>query len=228
MWKKSLFKKIPKFLSLVFNSRGRETPALVIFFWAAHLNFVKDLTLSALIRSGIPTKFLHLHAFISSFIICSCPIMRRSYLEKETNVCDWISTVLLPPLTALKYYHGEELPLQDQYYTDELLNYRATPLQIRQLRVSEGSFCDLRCQSIVQDFRGTGPFWWLCCYSIHSSLNANWKTMKNTCLFSMFFVFFCIEKEHNHKLHDLDIFNLPIKFQKGVLCHLTPTYKTGH
>ena len=66
-----------KFLSLVFSSRV-EKHKLWSFFVAGHLNFVKDLTLSALIGSGIPTKFLHLYVFISSFIICSFPVMRRS------------------------------------------------------------------------------------------------------------------------------------------------------
>ena len=74
--------KNAKFPSLVFSSRV-EKHKLWSFFVAGHLNFVKDLTLSELIGSGIPTKFRHLHAFISSFIICSCPIMRRSYLKKK-------------------------------------------------------------------------------------------------------------------------------------------------
>ena len=53
-----------------------------------------------------------------------------------------MSTTILLPLTALRYYNGQNLPLEDQYYTDELVDYRTSTLQIRQLRVTEGKdFC---------------------------------------------------------------------------------------
>ena len=58
-------------------------------------------------------------------------------LSKGEDVYDWIKDGVLPPLTAQAHYHGQRLPLEDQYYTEELVDYRAAPLQIRQLRTVE-------------------------------------------------------------------------------------------
>ena len=58
-------------------------------------------------------------------------------LNKTTDVYDWLTKKLLPPLVALEMYNGERYILEDQSYTDELTDYRVMPLQIRQLRSPE-------------------------------------------------------------------------------------------
>ncbi len=50
---------------------------------------------------------------------------------------DWLEQNLLPPLVALVNYNGAEYFLEDQYFTEELTDYRVMPLQIRQHRVEQ-------------------------------------------------------------------------------------------
>ena len=64
-------------------------------------------------------------------------MMTMIIIGKGTDIYDWMSTTIFPSLTALRYYNGKKLPLEDQYYTDELVDYRTSQLQMRQLRVTE-------------------------------------------------------------------------------------------
>ena len=61
-------------------------------------------------------------------------------LERGEDVYEWFRTVLLPCLFIHDGYGGRTAPLGDQVYTGYGSDYRVTPLQIRQLRMSEREY----------------------------------------------------------------------------------------